>query len=909
MARRKHGRRFSALSPLSPRRGHTATTGWAGTLRAQPARPRRRPFQFERLEDRLVMSAGAVVASVIAAPVDPGKLIATPAQPGPRQDAAAPHNSSTPDFPSQFKSAAEFNKWLLDAAVAQWGYLFGRSSYYPQWSIGARSYLLDDMALVPQGGMSAYNNFATNLSTAASANAAISSTNVQVDGVDEADLVETDGNYLYILSGQDLVIVQTGVGDELRIASRVHLDQKPVGMYLSGNRLAIVSTSAGTDFPYQSEIGLGIVAFGYGPAQLYQPTTTVEVLDVTDRSAPTFVQKSQMDGQLVSSRVVDGELRLVLSNSINLPMPIAKPIEGQDPLEPNAGFPPIRFPVLMNPVLFVDGIATDYWQPYDANSSVYETQDEYLARVKDEIFKSAMPKLKTLGADGSVLEERDLTDAEDVYRPDSLFDRSLTTIATFNLSSNSSGPAATTSIVSGSSPQIYATDDSIYLFSSASNEGNYNGIYSSTNATNIQKFAFNPQAHAIRLAAVGRVDGQFSNQFSADETGGYLRVVTSSGWGADGQNLFVLKQVGGQLNVVGSLTGIAAGEQLHAVRFMGDRAFVVTFRRVDPLFAVDLSDPTHPRLAGELTIPGVSGYLQPLDANHLLGVGRAMDSSGQMFGDLELSIFDITNLADPQLSFRYSFDGGWSTTTPILDDSWIPYTGDHHAADYFPDAQIFAMPIFSTQGGVLDNVASTPVFEPGQGGLEVFRVDATAGFTPLAFIEHDMAIERAVEIGDHLFAISSGTVTVHAMADPATQLGELDIAAPGGELVTVLPQYHPPRQTFAAKAVEAAEAVERERASFFGVDPGPQPGRLGGERPRTTALDQAIRGAAVQHAVSIDTAWLASRAAKQIAVTLSSSHRHADSAATDEVFQSGVGLGQPWQMLSAVALADSRWAS
>lgn len=340
----------------------------------------RRAFRFEKLEDRLVMNGSNVVAAAIVAPVEPGTMpvVAPPAKSGPVQDSAAA------DFPTRFKSQAEFNQWLLDAAVAQWGSLFGASSYYPQW-YGGGIYLMDDRAIAVNGGMIAYNNAALDGVAVASTNAAVSSTNVQVNGVDEADLVETDGNYLYILSGQDLVIVQAGTGDDLRVASRVHLDEKPVGMYLSGNRLAIVSSSTPPGYSYGSGMVTDFVLYNYGYQQTYEPTTTVTILDVTDRSAPSIVQKSQMDGQLVSSRVVDGELRLVLSSSINLPAPIATPVDGQTPIAPG----------LRNPIA-IDTIATDYASLGLSTASVYESQADYFARVKDDIFKSAMPKLRIL---------------------------------------------------------------------------------------------------------------------------------------------------------------------------------------------------------------------------------------------------------------------------------------------------------------------------------------------------------------------------------------------------------------------------------------------------------------------------------------------------------------------------------
>jgi hypothetical protein len=162
-----------------------------------------------------------------------------------------------------------------------------------------------------------------------------------------------------------------------------------------------------------------------------------------------------------------------------------------------------------------------------------------------------------------------------------------------------------------------------------------------------------------------------------------------------------------------------------------------------------------------------------------------------MFSSLEVSIFDISDLTDPQLLHRYAFDGGWSTSTPILDPYWIPFTGDHHAAGYFPEEQIFTIPVFSTAGGNLDGVESTPFFEPGEGGLQVFQIDVSAGFTPLAFIEHDSPIEHTVRIGDRLFAISSGTVSVHDLADPAVRLGEVSIGAEAVGNLVELTMYQP----------------------------------------------------------------------------------------------------------------------
>lgn len=765
MERRSIRRSFSFHSAIAPGRN--------GAHPSRSARWHRRHYEFERLEDRLAMDGDNSLAADLVTPATNDEVVVA------RIDETAPTIAplAIDELPEQFQSAAELEQWLIDTAVEQWGHLFGQTTNYPYpWGWPYPVLFEVDGLAVPR--VMAFNDLA------AASDGFVSDTNVQVEGVDEADLIETDGDYLYILSGNDLVIVEAGIGDELRVAARVHLEEKLVGMYLDGDRLALVSTTAGS-YDIGDGIGDGMMLAAdidstRSSDHYNVPTTTVTILDVTDRSAPKLVQKSQMDGQLVASRVVDGELRLVLNNSLYLPPPIAKPIDGEAEPDPDNGG-------LANSML-----VTDIWYPPSDGEYVYETQQEYLGRVKDDILKSAMPGLRVLDLQGEVSDERLLVDATDVHRPDSPHDRMMTTVATFDLSNNEAGPSDAVSVFTQTAAQVYATADSIYLFSQG-------GYYSSPLAidfvysrptTAIRKFDFDGDTHAIKYAARGEVDGPLLNQFAADEHDGYLRVVTTPDWGS-GQSVSVLQQNGNRLEVIGSIDGIAPGERLHSVRFMGERAFVVTFRQIDPLFALDLSDPTNPLVMGELKIPGVSGYLQPVDESHLLGVGRNADPENGLFNELQVSLFDIADLTDPQLLHQYSFDGGWTTFTPILGDAWVPVLGEHHAVSYFPNEQILAIPINSKDGGTLHGVAETPIFEPGQGGLQVFQIDVEAGFTPLAMIQHDTLIERSLHIGEHLFAISSGTVTVHALSNPADPLGELTIAAESVEPFVELVMYQP----------------------------------------------------------------------------------------------------------------------
>jgi hypothetical protein len=354
---------------------------------------------------------------------------------------------------------------------------------------------------------------------------------------------------------------------------------------------------------------------------------------------------------------------------------------------------------------------------------------------------------------------------------------------TFDLDSDRLGPSAKASVLTDNASQVYATADAIYVFAQKNNYSAW-GISGDGPKTGVWKFDISGQSGPIKLAAKGEFDGFLMDQFSADEYEGHLRVVSQTGsWSNSGENVIVLKQVGKRLNVVGSVSGIAPGETLHSVRFLGSSVFFVTFRQIDPLFAVDLSDPTNPEVMGELHIPGYSEYLQPIDATHLLAIGRDTQDWGSGITEpdsLQLSIFDVSDLSNPLLVNRYTFGGAYSTITPATGSGFLPSNdGDHHAVSYFADEHILALPIHTLNGYAnwWWGTNTTPLFEENQGGLQVFRIDVDTGFVPIGLVEHDSLIERSVRIGDRLFAISGDTVSVHDLENPTTELGEINLGA------------------------------------------------------------------------------------------------------------------------------------
>ena len=206
--------------------------------------------------------------------------------------------------------------------------------------------------------------------------------------------------------------------------------------------------------------------------------------------------------------------------------------------------------------------------------------------------------------------------------------------------------------------------------------------------TRIMKFDWNPTTGGIEFAATTTVPGTIINQFSADESGSYLRIATtvsnyqSGNWSGRSENmLFVLQEDDGVLESVGGLQNLALNESMQSVRFLGNRAFVTTFRNVDPLFAIDLSDPTHPESIGHITIPGFTSYMQLIDQNHLLTIGQ--NTPGGSYGPTQVSLFDITDLTQPLRIAEYTFERFTTSEAQV----------DHHAFGYYAEHGLLAMPV------------------------------------------------------------------------------------------------------------------------------------------------------------------------------------------------------------------------
>jgi hypothetical protein len=259
--------------------------------------------------------------------------------------------------------------------------------------------------------------------------------------------------------------------------------------------------------------------------------------------------------------------------------------------------------------------------------------------------------------------------------------------------------------------------------------------------------------------------------------------------------VFVLGQQSDQLEIVGRIDGIAPGEDVYAVRFVDSRGYVVTFLRVDPLFVLNLSDSTNPTIEGELHIPGFSEYLHPIDENHLLGIGRDADPQTGARGELQVSLFDVSNAADPRLVDRFSFPGLWGT--------WSPGEADHLAVSYYPDSQTLALPVtgqtgppWTWDGGVPPDVVNA---------LYVLQIDTEAGIELRGTVEHPSQVMRSARIGQSLISVSWDTLKVSAIDNPADVIGQVHYLPP------TIPGSNPP-----SPSAEDIDVLFREAAAGTG---------------------------------------------------------------------------------------------
>ncbi|HYM39255.1 MAG TPA: beta-propeller domain-containing protein [Thermoplasmata archaeon] len=558
-----------------------------------------------------------------------------------------------------------------------------------------------------------------------------SGTNVQVTGVDELDMVKTDGTYIYIATQGQVDILRAYPATDLHVVSRISLGNLTyastgnnatyaVGLFLNGSELLAVSDTYGMGWGgygggvLPPMVGAPSLVFGPTPAAYDPPRTFAFLFDVSEPAHPVLQHVVAVTGSASTGRMVGSTVYLVATQ----------------------------------------------WIP--------------------EVNGTTLPPQLCVG--GSC---RDLAPGE-IYRdPQSVDAWEYTNLLAIDLGTGAAKPMA---VVTGGASVLYMSPTALYIafykwmIPQAGPMTMLRPIQAGGGWTTIYKLV--ASGLDITAAASANVDGTLLNQYSMDEWNGMLRVATTvRNFGSDGDtsstysNVYVFDAA---LAPLGSVTHLAPGESIFAVRFLGDRAYVVTFRRIDPLFVIDLSDPSSPQVTGSLAMPGFSNYLYPLDAGHLLGVGNdALPAEGNWswYQGLKLSLYNVTNETAPKELANVSI-GDRGTQSEVLNDP--------HAFLYIPQRELVVLPVDLAVINASQYPGGVPPYAWGNvvwQGAYVYRVNETTGFTYIGRITQGNGtvtascgwygsptqIRRSLYIGDTLYTISGSEV----MANSLTNLSEI----------------------------------------------------------------------------------------------------------------------------------------
>ncbi|MFW2333751.1 beta-propeller domain-containing protein [Ilumatobacter sp.] len=515
-------------------------------------------------------------------------------------------------------------------------------------------------------------------------------TNVQELGVDEPDIVKTDGDRIIAVSENrlthiditgepvvtDVIDLPEGWGHELFIRGDRALLFTNGGQWAQPLPVDVVDeTDAEAEFAAEEE--LSIIAPDH-----FTPVAVIHEVDLSDPNDLEVAATMRIEGQYLSARAIGERVRLVVTS------------------------PPNQLPWLYPQNQYGEDRATD------ANRRVVDesTIDDWIPSYE----------LTTGGTTTSA----PMLSCDRTHRPVEFSGFDVISIVDLDLAAGLGGSVERTEAVGvmAGGDTVYSSTERMYVATTkwagadvvkdATRLSEWNDEYE----TDLHAFAISP-GEPTRYVASGTVEGSLLNQFSLDEHEGFLRVITTTGspWNrqqTSESHLVVLEEQDDRLTTVGEVGGLGKGELLHSARLMGDVGFAVTFRQIDPFYVLDLSDPTNPRITGELKIPGVSTYLHPVGDDRVLGVGQQATEDGRTTG-LKLSLFDVSDPAAPREVSVWTLEGAHS-----------PAEWDHRAFQMWDTTAIVPAQTWDERfnGAVL--------FDIGGGITEIGRVSHSADAVP-----------------------------------------------------------------------------------------------------------------------------------------------------------------------------------
>ncbi len=587
-------------------------------------------------------------------------------------------------------------------------------------------------------------------------NSDYSTTNIQVEGVDEADIVKNDGEYIYTISGNKVIIIDAYPVENLEILSEIKFESNVNEIFINDDKLVV----------FGGDYGRG---------------NKVYIYDISDRENPELDNEIEFDGNYVSSRMI-GNYVYTISN---------KYIQDNNP-EP--------------PIYEVDGVKTKvaatevyYWH-YPDTSYVFTSitainikdgdvnSDVYLTGGSRNIYVSQDNIYLTYTKYVSHTEYSEEI-AKQVYFPllPKTYDKKIQKV----LDSKDADWKKLNEM------REIIDEYSIGL------DGGELSEFSEELAERLEKFELEIQkkqentiVHKINVDKMdidykgnGEVPGHILNQFSMDEYNGDFRIATTTGNGRFGGNslnhLYILNE---DLEIIGKVEDLAKGESIYSVRFMGKRAYIVTFKKIDPLFVIDVKNPEEPKVLGYLKITGYSDYLHPYDENHIIGIGKETAGGEEDFSwyqGVKVSLFDVTDVENPIEKSKIEI-GDRGTNSEALHN--------HKAVLFDKEKNLLVIPISLAEvdeskydgGEIPDNAYGKQIWQGAfvldisLDGIEERGRITHNNETPeengygYRYFDYNKAIQRSLYIGDVLYTISQSIIKANEL-DSVDEINSLDL--------------------------------------------------------------------------------------------------------------------------------------
>ena len=603
-----------------------------------------------------------------------------------------------------------------------------------------------------------------------------SGTNNQEQGVDEADFIKTDGYYIYVLQGSSLSIMEIPEFGEIEFTSNFSIEGSPISMMLQGDRLIVLSSYNPWSINSEDDLYEYLRWGGEYSQWRVNSLTKYTTFDISNRSSPEIIQELYLEGYNVDAREIDGSVRAITHSWLNIPglsnwlnMPSAYyDLEWDDPARKT----------------YREMIA---YETIQANDKVLEAI----------ALEDLVPKIYQR-VDGEIIEHDMRSEScENFAQPMDGFSRGFTNILSLDLFSPRF--VFESDHLLSNHPLVYASKDALVLTENSWDWWWFWGQDEVDEMTNIHTFDISVPG-VTTYTGSGRIDGQILNQFCISEHEGVLRIATTVGqwnrWWMDdiepmsssivtlvrGVNPETDQQV---LLEYGRLDGIAEDERIWSARFVEDRAYLVTFEQIDPLWTIDLSNPATPTILGELEVPGVSTYIHPLHDGMLLTIGMGPageDGLGLDWSSTRLSTFNISDLTQPEVADTLML----SPVNDPEDNRWTwSYSEamyEHKAFQYWGPKEMLAVPLSTYRyiESYEEGIGYHWSYEYVSKAIIVNVDEATGSMSVHGEVNHSSLvnhedvnhwwggnenIRRTIFMGDFIYAFSGAGITVHNLTD------------------------------------------------------------------------------------------------------------------------------------------------